>query len=107
MIAQFRARRDLVVEGLNAIPGIRCHPPQGAFYAFPNVTGACRRLGLSIAEELQSTLLHRGGVAVLARTCFCSRNEGEVEEYIRISFANSEENLREGLRRIREVVERG
>jgi aspartate/methionine/tyrosine aminotransferase len=106
MIRQFRARRDLVVSELNAIPGIRCHPPEGAFYAFPNVTRACRRLGLRGAEELQAELLHHGGVAVLARSCFGARNADETEEYLRISFATSDENLREGVRRIQGVVTR-
>jgi aspartate/methionine/tyrosine aminotransferase len=104
MIRQFRTRRDLVVDELNAMPGVRCHPPEGAFYAFPNVTEACRRRGRHSAEDLQADLLHRGGVAVLARTCFGSRNAGETEEYLRISFATSEENLREGLRRMRSVL---
>jgi aspartate aminotransferase len=104
MIRQFRTRRDLVVSELNAMPGVRCQPPEGAFYAFPNVTEACRRRGLRDAEALQAELLHQGGVAVLARTCFGSRNEGETEEYIRISFATSEENLCEGLRRMKAVL---
>jgi aspartate/methionine/tyrosine aminotransferase len=104
MIRQFRARRDLVIEGLNSLPGVRCHPPEGAFYAFPNVTEVCRRLGLRGSEDLQAELLQRGGVAVLARSCFGARNEGEAEEYVRISFATSEENLREGLRRIRDLM---
>jgi aspartate/methionine/tyrosine aminotransferase len=105
MIAEFKARRDLALEDLNAIPGISCVKPQGAFYAFPNVTGACRILGLKSAEEFQHAMLHDGGVAVLARSNFGSRNQGEDQEYVRISFATSRELLREGLRRMRTLIE--
>ncbi|HTE18110.1 MAG TPA: pyridoxal phosphate-dependent aminotransferase, partial [Armatimonadota bacterium] len=106
MIGEFRARRDLAIEELNRIPGISCVRPNGAFYAFPNVTGACRKLGLRNAEEFQHAMLYDGGVAVLARSNFGSRNEGEEEEYVRISFATSRELLREGLRRMRALIER-
>jgi aspartate/methionine/tyrosine aminotransferase len=103
MLAVFRERRELLVAGLNAIPGIRCRPPQGAFYAFANVTGACRRLGLPGGEAMQRHLLD-AGVAVLSRSCFGGRNEGESEEYVRLSFAASKEALSEGLARIRAAV---
>jgi len=105
MIAEFRARRDLAVAELNRIPGISCVEPRGAFYAFPNVTEACRLLGLHTAEEFQHAMLHDGGVAVLARSNFGARNEGEDQEYIRISFATSRELLAEGLRRLRALIE--
>jgi len=107
MIAEFAARRELALAALNGIEGVRCAAPRGAFYLFPNVTGACRRLGVASAEELQHLLLHRGGVAVLARSHFGSRNEGEDQEYVRISFATSRERLAEGLRRMRELIECG
>jgi aspartate/methionine/tyrosine aminotransferase len=100
----FRQRRELVVAGLNAIPGIRCRPPGGAFYAFANVTEACRRLGLPDADALQRHLLDVGRVAVLSRSCFGPPNRGEAEQYLRLSFAASTEVLREGLERIRSVV---
>lgn len=103
MLAVFRERRELLVTGLNAIPGVRCRPPRGAFYAFANVTGACRRLGLPDAEALQRHLLD-AGVAVLARTCFGDPNEGETDQYLRLSFAASKEALAEGLDRIRRAV---
>lgn len=106
MIGQFKERSKVIVDGLNAIDGVRCLPAQGAFYVFPNVTGACRRLGLKNANELQRALLHDAGVAVLPRTCFGRRNEGEAEEYIRLSFATSMENIREGLRRMKQYIER-
>jgi aspartate/methionine/tyrosine aminotransferase len=106
MMGEFRARRDLVVEGLNAIPGICCQCPAGAFYVYPNVTEACRIVGAPHAEAFQERLLHEGNVAVLARSCFGPRNVGETDEYIRISFATSRERLAEGLDRMRRFVER-
>jgi aspartate/methionine/tyrosine aminotransferase len=100
MIGTFRERRDFVVSRLNALPGVRCEPPDGAFYAYPNVTEACRRMGAPDADELQHRLLHEGGVAVLTRSHFGSRNDGETEEYLRLSFATSMETLTEGLKRM-------
>src|SRR6187551_1692873 len=95
MAAEFRARRDLVVEGLNKIPGVRCRMPSGAFYAFPNVSGT----GMTGAE-LADKLLYEGGVCVLSGTAF-----GKVcPDHIRISYANSQPNLRRALERIEEVV---
>ncbi len=96
MVAEFRVRRDLVVDGLNAIPGIECLRPHGAFYAFPSIAGT----GLTGAE-LADRLLHEAGVCVLAGTAF--GHEGT--SHIRISYANSRENLTEALRRIRSFVE--
>lgn len=105
MAEEFRARRDLVVQGLNAIEGVSCITPRGAFYAFPNVTEAVRKLGLPSAKALQERLLHEGNVAVLPRTSFGRRNEGEGEEYLRLSYATSRENIQEGLARMRAVIE--
>lgn len=103
--AEFRSRAELTIELLNEIEGVSCVRPRGAFYAFPNVTAACHRLGLTRAEQLAEGLLHEAGVAVLARSCFGSRNEGETEEYVRLSFATSEDNIREGIGRIKRYVE--
>lgn len=100
MIGTFRGRRDFVVAGLNALPGFHCQAPEGAFYAYPNVTEACRRMGARDADELQRRLLHEAGVALLARSHFGSRDPGEREEYLRLSFATSMENLKEGLARM-------
>ncbi|MEX2010782.1 MAG: pyridoxal phosphate-dependent aminotransferase [Chloroflexota bacterium] len=91
MVAEFRARRDLVVDGLNQIPGVRCLKPQGAFYVFPEISAT----GLTGAE-LADRLLHDAGVCVLAGTAF----GGLGTNHIRISYANSRENLTEALRRI-------
>jgi Aspartate/tyrosine/aromatic aminotransferase len=106
MVEEFRARRDIIVAGLNGIKGIKCLLPKGAFYVFPNVTQACRNLGLKDSKELQLLLLHEGNVAVLPRTSFGIKNEGETEEYIRLSYATSRENIAEGLKRIKKVIEK-
>ncbi|HEX9016298.1 MAG TPA: pyridoxal phosphate-dependent aminotransferase [Chloroflexota bacterium] len=91
MVAEFAVRRELVIEGLNAIPGISCRWPSGAFYAFPNV----KEVGVS-SREFAHYLLHEMGVAVLSGTAFGDAGDG----YLRISYANSVPNLREALRRI-------
>jgi aspartate/methionine/tyrosine aminotransferase len=96
MVVEFKARRDLVVAGLNEIPGIRCKTPLGAFYAFPSIAGT----GLSGAE-LAERLLHEADVCVLAGTAF----GGVGTEHIRISYANSRENITEALGRIGRFVE--
>jgi len=91
MLAEFAVRRDLVVEGLNAIPGVRCATPAGAFYVFPEISGT----GFQGAE-LADRLLAESGVCVLAGTAF----GGTGTDHIRISYANSRDNLTEALRRI-------
>ncbi|HEX9989185.1 MAG TPA: pyridoxal phosphate-dependent aminotransferase [Chloroflexia bacterium] len=91
MLAAFASRRMLVYEGLNKIPGLRCNRPAGAFYAFPNITDT----GLD-SRAYADYLLTEADVAVLPGTSFGEFGQG----YIRISFANSEENLREAMKRI-------
>ena len=91
MVAEFRARREVVIEGLNGIPGVSCSRPSGAFYAFPRVEGT----GLS-SVELADRLLDETGVVTLPGTGFGPEGEG----HLRLSYANSPENLREGLRRM-------
>jgi aspartate/methionine/tyrosine aminotransferase len=88
MVAEFRRRRDVIVAGLNDIPGISCVEPQGAFYAFPNITGT----GLS-AAELQARLLREAGVAALSGTAFGPGGEG----FLRLSYANSVANIQAAL----------
>jgi aspartate/methionine/tyrosine aminotransferase len=95
MVVEFKARRDLVVEGLNEINGIRCATPLGAFYAFPDISGT----GLTGAE-LAERLLMESDVCVLPGTAF----GGVGTEHIRISYANSRENLTEALNRIGRFV---
>jgi aspartate/methionine/tyrosine aminotransferase len=95
MVEEFRARRQLIVDGLNAIPGIRCRMPHGAFYVFPNVSGT----GMN-GSEMADKLLHDGGVCTLSGTAF-----GQVgKDHIRISYANSQANLKLALERIADVV---
>jgi aspartate aminotransferase len=91
MVAEFHARRDLIVTGLNAIPGIQCLVPTGAFYAFPDISGT----GLTGAE-LAERLLLEAGVCVLAGTAF----GGVGRDHVRISYANSRENIATALERI-------
>ena len=105
MVEEFMHRRDLIVAGLNNIKGVSCLLPKGAFYVFPNVTKACQNLGLKDSIELQQKLLQEGNVAVLPRTSFGPKNPGETQEYIRLSYATSRENIVEGLKRIKTVIE--
>jgi aspartate aminotransferase len=92
MMVEFRARRALVVEGLNALPGVSCRTPRGAFYAFPNVAGT----GFG-ADELARRLLDEAGVAVLSGSAF-----GRVgRDNLRLSYANSQENLARALELMR------
>jgi aspartate aminotransferase len=105
MMESYDKRRDIIVEGLNSIPGINCLMPRGAFYAWPNVTDACRLVGVTDSEVLRKRLLGEAGVAVLSDIHFGHRNPGE-GEHIRFSFATSEENIRKGLERIRQFIEK-
>jgi aspartate/methionine/tyrosine aminotransferase len=97
VVETFRRRRDRIVEGLNAIPGVRCPLPQGAFYAFPNI----QAFGRSSAE-LADYLLDEAGVAVLPGTSFGRYGEG----YLRLSYANSLENIEKALERMGEALGR-
>ena len=100
MVAEFRQNRELLVDGLNKIEGFVCHKPLGAFYAYPNVTRVCRQNGFKDSKELQQYLLYEAGVAVLGQQCFATRPQDEDQEYIRLSYVSSGEDLREALRRI-------
>jgi len=95
MVAEFQRRREVMVSGLNSIPGFRCRQPQGAFYAFPNI----REIGQSSAE-LADRLLEEAGVALLPGSAFGAYGEG----YLRLSYATGVEAIREGLARIRRVL---
>ena len=97
MVGEFRRRRDFVVERLNDIPGIRCLSPAGAFYVFPNIKGFGRK-----SSEFADYLLNEAGVALLSGTSFGEYGEG----YLRISYANSIENLDKAIHRIREATAR-
>lgn len=95
MVAEFRKRRDAIVDGLNAIDGITCIKPLGSFYVFPNVT----KLPLS-CEKLADYLMDDAGVALLPGTAFGKFGDG----YLRLSYANSLENIEEALRRIKTAI---
>ena len=97
MLAEFRARRDLIVAGLNDLPGVECIPPEGAFYAFPNISNT----GLP-ADELADKLLNEAGVACLSGTAFGRHGEG----HLRLSYANSRENISLALDRMQETLTR-
>ena len=97
MVAEFKKRREVIVSGLNGIKGITCKKPRGAFYVFPNTKGTgmdCRKLG--------DHLLYNAGVAVLPGTSFGKYGE----DHLRLSFANSVENIKKALDRIAKAVEK-
>ena len=96
MVAEFKRRRDLLVDGLNRLPGVTCRRPRGAFYVFPNIT-ATGRTSAGVADRL----LQEAGVAVLSGAAFGAHGEG----YLRISYANSEANLTKALERMRPLFE--
>jgi aspartate/methionine/tyrosine aminotransferase len=103
MRTSFLERRDLVVELLNAVPGVTCRTPGGAFYAWPNVTEACKLTRCADSEELRKRLLNEAGVAVLADIHFGRRVPGD-GQHIRLSYAASTEAIREGVGRIDSFV---
>lgn len=96
MVAEFDRRRRVIVEGLNALPGVRCADAAGAFYAFPNIEGT----GMS-AREAQDRFLDEAGVATVAGTSFGAFGEG----FVRFSYANSVENIEKALARIGRLLE--
>jgi aspartate aminotransferase len=94
MLAEYRRRRDRLIEGLQSIPGIRCVPPHGAFYAYPNVGYYLKKDGLGDTSVLAARLLEEAHVAVVPGTAFGT------QEHIRISYATSLEHINEGIRRM-------
>ena len=96
MMAEFDRRRVAVVEGLNSLPGVTCRDPKGAFYAFPNVKGTGQD-GKIVADRL----LQEAGVAVLSGTAFGEHGDG----YLRLSYANSMENIQEAIEAMRGLLE--
>jgi aspartate aminotransferase len=105
MRESFRRRRDLIVGLLNQVPGITCQSPGGAFYAWPNVTEACRRVGAKDSEEFRVRLLNESGVAVLADIHFGPRVPDE-GQHIRFSYAASNEAIEKGVARLADFVRR-
>ncbi len=96
MVAEYQRRRDVIVDGLNSLPGFTCRKPQGAFYAFPNITGT----GMG-SSDLANFILEKAGVALLPGKAFGEFGEG----YLRLSYATSIENILEGMERIRAVLQ--
>ena len=105
MRKSFHERRDLIVGLLNRVPGITCKTPGGAFYAWPNVTEACRMTGCADSEVFRKRLLHEAGVAVLADIHFGQRVPDE-GQHIRFSYAASPDAIRAGIQRISDFVEK-
>jgi aspartate/methionine/tyrosine aminotransferase len=105
MRASFLERRDLIVGLLNKVPGITCKVPGGAFYAWPNVTEACRIAGCADSEAFRKRLLLEAGVAVLADIHFGRRVPGD-GQHIRFSYAASHAAIREGVQRVEAFVRR-
>ena len=97
MVAAFDERRKVIVPLLNQLPGFKCLDPGGAFYVFPDITGT----GMD-ARELQNKMLEKAGVATVAGTSFGIHGEG----FIRFSYANSVENIREAVKRIAALLRR-
>lgn len=99
----FHKRRDLIVDLLNQVPGVSCKNPGGAFYAWPNVTEACKITGCKDSEEFRRRLLNEAGVAVLADIHFGPRVEGE-GQHIRLSYAASDEAIKAGAQRMTDFI---
>jgi aspartate aminotransferase len=103
MKASFLERRDLIVGLLKQVPGVTCLVPGGAFYAWPNVTEACRMIGAADSEEFRKRLLNEAGVAVLADIHFGTRVPGE-GQHIRFSYAASREQIEAGVERMADFI---
>jgi len=105
MHARFRERRDVIVRLLNDVPGVTCRTPGGAFYAWPNVTEACRRVGAADSEAFRKRLLHEAGIAVLADIHFGRRVPGD-GQHIRFSYAASNAAIEQGIAQLDDFVRR-
>jgi aspartate/methionine/tyrosine aminotransferase len=103
MKLSFLERRDLIVRLLNGVPGVTCRTPGGAFYAWPNVTEACRMIGAADSEEFRKRLLNEAGVAVLADIHFGARVPGE-GQHVRFSYAASKQAIETGVARMAEFI---
>jgi aspartate/methionine/tyrosine aminotransferase len=99
----FLERRDFIVQLLNEVPGVQCQVPGGAFYAWPNVTEACRLIGAADSEEFRKRLLAEAGVAVLADIHFGARVPGE-GQHVRFSYAASKQAIQTGVQRMADFI---
>jgi aspartate/methionine/tyrosine aminotransferase len=95
VVAEYQKRRDIIVEGLNELSGVSCQKPQGAFYVFPNIKAFNKT-----SSEIANMMLEEAGVALLPGSAFGTNGEG----YLRLSYANSVENIQQALERMRGVV---
>jgi aspartate aminotransferase len=102
MVSEFRKRRDVIVAALNDIPGVKCFSPEGAFYAFPNMSAIYGRSyqgkKISTSAELIDYLLDEANVAAVPGAAFGS------DDHIRLSYATSLKNIEEGIKRIKNAV---
>ncbi|KPK20107.1 MAG: hypothetical protein AMJ67_03575 [Betaproteobacteria bacterium SG8_41] len=105
MRASFLERRDLIVGLLNKVPGVTCRNPGGAFYVWPNVTEACKMIGVTDSEEFRKRLLNEAGVAILADIHFGSRVPGE-GQHVRFSYAASKQAIEQGVARMVEFIKK-
>lgn len=103
MKRSFFERRNLIVSLLNDVPGVKCQVPGGAFYVWPNVTEACRRIGAADSEEFRKRLLNEAGVALLADIHFGTRVAGE-GQHVRFSYAASKEAIEQGVARMADFI---
>lgn len=97
MMTEFKKRRDIIVNGLNSLPGVKCNTPDGAFYVFPNITGT----GMN-EFEFTELILKEAGVAVVPGSYFGQAGKG----FVRLCYANSKENILKGINQMRECLER-
>jgi aspartate/methionine/tyrosine aminotransferase len=101
LIATLQARRDLLVDRLNAIPGIRCFKPEATFYLFPNVTAVMKRKGVADVEEFRKICLHETGVSFCTRRHFGRPLPGETEQYIRFAYSGIDlPQIEEGMKKL-------
>ena len=105
MRKSFLERRDFIVGLLSEVPGVKCQVPGGAFYVWPNVSEACRRIGAADSEEFRKRLLNDAGVALLADIHFGSRVPGE-GQHVRFSYAASRQQIEAGVQRMAEFIRR-
>lgn len=105
MRLSFLGRRDLIVGLLNQVPGVTCQSPGGAFYAWPNVTEACRMIQAKDSEEFRTRLLHEAGVALLADIHFGPRVPDE-GQHVRFSYAASNDAIKNGVARMADFIKR-
>jgi aspartate/methionine/tyrosine aminotransferase len=105
MVKIYKERRDYIVKELNSIPGVSCKLPGGAFYAFPNITEACKMIGVKDSEEFRIRLLDEANIATVVDKHFGFRNL-EDGQHMRFSYATSMENLKKGMSGLRNFIEK-